>query len=82
MAALVKPGGTIYTLLPLGVRVGEGYHDMPELLDCVLAWLPALGLEVAQQIAVRELRPVSQPFVGKNRPNKVTLVLRTRGGVS
>jgi hypothetical protein len=82
VATQVRPVGSVYCLVPLGVRVGEGYQEVPGLLDQVLACIPALGLEVLERIAVEEPRPVNQPFVGTRRPNRVTLVCRRLGGES
>lgn len=82
IATQVRSGGYLHCLVPLGVRVGECYQDMPDLVDRVLTFLPTLGLEVVERNAVTEPSPVNQPFIGKNRPNRVTLVLRHRGGAS
>lgn len=75
-STLLHEGGLLYALLPLGVRFHRGYVPAPDLLDEALFNVQALGFEVVEKIPTIEVLPVAQPFVGKNRPPKITLVLR------
>jgi hypothetical protein len=69
-------GALAYILLPLGVRHERGYAPAPDLLDRILSRLSVVGFEVLSQVPTVEVEPVAQPFVGTNRPPKVTLVLK------
>ena len=77
MASLsVATGGFVYALLPLGIRFGHSYILGPDLLDDAHDLLPELGFELVSTIETVELEPTAQPFVGVNRPPKVTWVLQ------
>jgi hypothetical protein len=69
-------GRLVYVLLPLGVRHHRGYEAAPDLLDEVLSRLAECGFELIATLPTIEVEPVAQPFVGTNRPPKVTLVLQ------
>jgi hypothetical protein len=73
--SLMNGNASVYVLLPLGVRTRGGYTSAPELLAPVLAQIltAGFGLEALPTI---ELAPSAQPFVVRNRPSMVTLILR------
>lgn len=70
--------GTAYLLVPAGVRLASGYSRDPTLLDSVLESVAAADLEVIERVRVIEVEPVNQPFVGRARPERWSLLLRRR----
>ena len=75
LGSLMNANASAYVLLPLGVRTRGGYVSAPELLAPVLAAIltGGFGLEALPTI---EVAPVAQPFVARNRPRMITLILR------
>lgn len=74
-------GALAYVLLPLGIRDERGYVAGPDLLDAVLERISEAGFDVVQRLPTSEIAPVAQPFVGRQRPERVTLVLQKSSDV-
>lgn len=74
--ARLRDGAILYVLLPLGVRGNRGYEDGPSLEAAILPRLSECGFAIVYTIPTTEREPVAQPFVGRARPKKLTLVLQ------
>jgi len=68
--------GQLLALVPASIRHGGGYTPAPELLQGFLRHATAIGLQVIEINRVIEVQPVNQPFVGRNRPERWSLLLR------
>jgi len=75
LGSLMNDNATAYVLLPLGVRTRGGYMSAPELLAPVLSAVLTAGFGI-EALPTVEVAPVAQPFVARNRPQIVTLMLR------
>ncbi len=69
-------GALAYVLLPLGIRDERGYIAAPDLLGEALERIGEAGFHVVQRLPTFEVAPVAQPFVGHQRPERVTLVVK------
>ena len=70
----LKETGEGFALLPMSIRIDEGYEDAPNLLDGILDGLS--DVQIVRTVETVERNPVNQPFVGKNRPKRLTVIMR------
>jgi hypothetical protein len=80
LSLLLTPGGAALFLLPLGVRAGQGYVEDERLrrgVEDLVRDVP--GLQLDGYHPTEEDAPVNRPFVGKQRPPLLTVVLKKPG---
>jgi hypothetical protein len=73
---LLEDDGTLFLLVDSSVRCDRRYEPRPRLLESALRSASDVGFSVTERNLVIEVDPVRQPFVGTNRPEKWSLVLR------
>lgn len=77
LSLALTPGGAALLLLPLGVRVARGYVEDDKFQQGVEALVRDVpGLQLDGYYPTEEDTPVARPFVGKNRPLLLTVVLK------
>jgi hypothetical protein len=76
MSKALSRTGTAYVLVPGSIRLERGYVRAPELLDSVLDQIRRQELVIVAQRSVLEVEPLPQPFVGRHRPVRTSLIVR------
>jgi hypothetical protein len=75
----LREGARCLALVPLGDRVRRGYRADPGRADLVRQVGRESGFRIEAEAPVIELAPARRPFVGRDRPPLLSMVLRRAG---